>query len=301
LPRNGSGTYTTPNSFSAGSTIASAQVNANFTDVGSEITGSLPTNGEKGMSGQFKAASGTVLLPGIAFGADTDCGFYRIGADNVGLAIAGAKVLDISATGVAVTGAFSGNGATPVGAVSDYAGSTAPTGWLLCYGQAVSRSTYSALFAVISTDYGVGDGSTTFNVPDCRGRVVAGQDDMGGTSANRLTGLTDGVNGDTLGGTGGLESTTLAAANLPNTTLTVTDAGHSHNVNYNTNNFSTAGGTTAVTIIGSAGGTSGGGGAVNATTGISVAIDSTARGGAQTAINSVQPTIILNKIIFANA
>lgn len=55
--------------------------------------------------------------------------------------------------------------------VSDFAGTSAPTGWLLCDGTAVSRTTYAALFAVISTVYGVGDGSTTFNLPDGRGRV----------------------------------------------------------------------------------------------------------------------------------
>jgi len=103
---------------------------------------------------------------------------------------------------------------TPVGTVLDYAGATEPAGWLFCYGQAISRTTYAALFTVLSTTYGVGDGSTTFNLPDCRGRVVAGQDDMGGTSANRLTGLTGGVNGDTLGGTGGEEAHTQTIAEM---------------------------------------------------------------------------------------
>jgi microcystin-dependent protein len=90
-----------------------------------------------------------------------------------------------------------------VGMVQDFAGADAPSGWLLCYGQAVSRSTYSALFAKIGTTYGAGDGSTTFNLPDCRGRVAAGKDNMGGTSANRLTAP---VNGDTLGAAGGSET-----------------------------------------------------------------------------------------------
>lgn len=62
----------------------------------------------------------------------------------------------------------------PTGVVVPYAGKTAPSGWLLCQGQAVSRSTYSALFAVIGTTFGSGDGSTTFNLPDLRGRVAVG-------------------------------------------------------------------------------------------------------------------------------
>lgn len=73
----------------------------------------------------------------------------------------------------------------PVGCVMDFAGVTAPSGWLLCFGQAVSRTTYTALFQAIGTAYGVGDGSTTFNVPDCRGRARLGLDNMGGAAANR--------------------------------------------------------------------------------------------------------------------
>jgi microcystin-dependent protein len=76
--------------------------------------------------------------------------------------------------------------ANPTGAVIAFAGSSAPTNWLLCYGQAVSRTTYAALFAVVSTTYGVGDGTTTFNLPDLRGRGIAGVDNMGGSDAGRI-------------------------------------------------------------------------------------------------------------------
>lgn len=62
----------------------------------------------------------------------------------------------------------------PTGTVFHYAGSTAPSGWLLCDGSAVSRTTYAGLFASISTTFGTGDGSTTFNVPDTRGIFVSG-------------------------------------------------------------------------------------------------------------------------------
>jgi microcystin-dependent protein len=78
-------------------------------------------------------------------------------------------------------------GRMPTGAILDFAGTTPPDGWLLCYGQAVSRTTYATLFGVISTTWGTGDGVTTFNLPDCRGRVAAGKDDMGGVSAARLS------------------------------------------------------------------------------------------------------------------
>jgi Phage Tail Collar Domain len=62
----------------------------------------------------------------------------------------------------------------PTGIVAAFAGAAAPAGWLLCDGSAVSRATYSALFAVIGTTYGAGNGSTTFNLPDLRGRAVYG-------------------------------------------------------------------------------------------------------------------------------
>ena len=64
--------------------------------------------------------------------------------------------------------------AVPVGSMQAFAGSSAPTGWLLCNGTTASRTTYSNLFSVIGTTYGVGDGSTTFGLPDMRGRVPMG-------------------------------------------------------------------------------------------------------------------------------
>lgn len=62
----------------------------------------------------------------------------------------------------------------PSGVVKAFAGSTAPDGWLLCNGQAVSRSEFAALFAVIGTTYGGGDKSTTFNVPNLQGKMIIG-------------------------------------------------------------------------------------------------------------------------------
>lgn len=107
-------------------------------------------------------------------------------------------------------------GAAPIGSGMDYWGSTAPSSnYVFAYGQALSRTTYATLFARLGTTYGTGDGSTTFNVPDKRGRVTAGKDDMGGSSANRLTDQSGGLNGDTLGDTGGSETHTLTIAEMP--------------------------------------------------------------------------------------
>lgn len=111
---------------------------------------------------------------------------------------------------------------TPPGTVAAFAGDevSTPVGWLLCNGQAVSRTTYAGLFGVIATTYGVGDGSTTFNVPDMRGRVALGRDNMGGTPANVVTN----AQADTLGGALGAETVTLIEANLPAHTHSYNDS-----------------------------------------------------------------------------
>lgn len=74
---------------------------------------------------------------------------------------------------------------SPAGMVAAFAMSTEPTGWLECDGSAISRSTYSLLFAQIGTTWGVGDGSTTFNIPDLRGEFIRGWDNGKGTDSGR--------------------------------------------------------------------------------------------------------------------
>jgi microcystin-dependent protein len=90
----------------------------------------------------------------------------------------------------------------PTGTVSQFAGSAAPTGWMLCDGSAISRSVYSDLFGVVGTTYGAGDGSTTFNLPDLRGRVAVGQFPSGKTQVA------------TLGNNEGLNSTNASKRNI---------------------------------------------------------------------------------------
>lgn len=101
----------------------------------------------------------------------------------------------------------------PTGAVTMYGASTAPTGWLLCDGTAVSRTTYAALFTAISTTYGVGNGSTTFNLPNLKGKVPVGRD-----SADTAF--------DVLGETGGAKTHTLTTSEMPSHTHTQT--AHTH-------------------------------------------------------------------------
>lgn len=131
---------------------------------------------------------------------------------------------------------------SPVGSLVDWAGGGDPTPvsgsikWLLADGRAVSRTTYALLFTNLSTTYGVGDGSTTFNLPDLRGRVSVGPDTMGTAqgAASRL------ASNNTRGAVGGAETFTLGVSNIPQFTPAGTIApvaGHSHTVNSHTHDY----------------------------------------------------------------
>lgn len=98
----------------------------------------------------------------------------------------------------------------PLASGIDYWASTAPnSAFAFPYGQAISRTTYATLFSLIGTTFGTGDGSTTFNLPDKRGRISAPGDTLGGGSNVGLVGLT------AVGATGGVSTNTLLANNLP--------------------------------------------------------------------------------------
>ena len=91
---------------------------------------------------------------------------------------------------------------TPVGVITAYAGDTAPNGWLLCDGSAVSRTTYANLFSVLGTKCGAGDGSTTFNLPNIKGRSLVGVDP-------------DDTDFNVVGATGGEKTHTLTIDEIP--------------------------------------------------------------------------------------
>lgn len=319
---------------------------------------------------QMRGPNGTVSLPGYSFASDSDTGWYRIGANNIGISCNGAKVLDIGTSGLGVTGNLTVSGAgsfasltiggetpVPIGAGLDYDGILAPNGWLFRYGQAVDRTTYALLLAKLtitagstrngtttlsSVDvdltglglegakiegsgitngttivsltsttitlsqtasgsgstpirifpHGNGDGATTFNIPDDRGRGNIGRDNMGGTAANRVTNAGSSIVGAQLGAVGGSQNTTLARSDLPNTsvTVTITDPGHQHVQ-------------TVIPAVGFAGGGNNGaiGGAssstASATTGISAAFNLNGNV-TQTTPSRMQPSRVSNKIIF---
>jgi microcystin-dependent protein len=182
----------------------------------------------------------------------------------------------------------------PVGTIMYWPGASAPSKWLLCYGQEISRATYSELFNRLGTTYGAGDGDTTFALPDLRGRVAAGHDLAGGISGNRLTSPVD---GDTLGAAGGAQDVQVTASHVPPLSGNAAEAGsHTHSMNNSTN----------LTRFHGAGGSSwtGSGRASDAFANPSVnsggAHSHTVvvnAGGGQTH-NNVQPTIIMNYCIY---
>ena len=170
------------------------------------------------------------------------------------------------------------------GEIKPFAGATVPKGYLLCFGQAISRTAYAGLFAVLGTTYGAGDGSTTFNLPDLRSVVVGGLGNMGGTER----GLLNSQIASTLGATGGTQQESASVSGSASVSVSVTVGGSlSGNITTAGSNF--GGGFFVGASVGdqvSVSGTLGGGGSGSGSISGSTAI-----------VTNVQPTIILNQMI----
>lgn len=184
---------------------------------------------------------------------------------------------------------------TPTGVVQAYSGDTAPSGWLMCAGTAgttVTQAAYPALWAVLTNNgatYPFGGSGTTTYTPDLRGRAPFGKDNMGGTTASRITAAGSGITGTTLGASGGVEIHTLTTAQMPSHTHTQ-DA-HSHGPPPGASNYITDGGGSAWMQ------SSGSFGTFNAranTAGATATNQNTGGGGAH---QNTPPAIILNYII----
>jgi microcystin-dependent protein len=187
MPYNGSGIYSLPVGYFVqnGDTLEPSQHNPIFEDVAQALSSVLLRSGVAGMTGNLPMAGNKIT----DLGAPTN--------PNDAVRLQDAQLL-----------------AVPVGAGMDFWGGTAPTNFMFAYGQAISRTTYATCFAQLGTTYGAGDGSTTFNLPDKRGRASFGKDNMGGVAAGRLTTGDGRIAGNTLGAVGGLETHTLTTAQL---------------------------------------------------------------------------------------
>jgi microcystin-dependent protein len=171
------------------------------------------------------------------------------------------------------------NALCPPGTVISYISSSTPAGWLLCDGSAYSRVEYLNLFKIIGTTYGAGDGTTTFNVPDLRGRTTIG------------FGAGAGLTNRDMAVSGGAETHTLTTAEMPSHNHDITDPGHTHSYVNNVNDQNTDNAFSTETAADSAD--------LAQTTGTSttgITINNTGGGGAH---NNMQPFVVLNYLIKA--
>jgi microcystin-dependent protein len=287
MPRDANGNHSLPPGYLAvqGQTVQPSNHNPPLEDISSSLTGSLPRDGSAAMTAPIKLPDGTSSAPAVTFASEPTLGMYRKAAGT--LAIAGGVLSGMAPIGL---------GPLP------WTLSTAPAGWVFCKGQTLLRASYPDLWTAAQAEitagssfYNTGDGSTTFGVGDCRGRVVAGRDD----SSGRLTGFVS------MGAAGGTEKTTLARSDLPNVAPTFTGTSGTVNVTSSISNIAT--GTTIPTHDGA------GGAYTSVSNANFVAVSSSGSftpsgtvaslngGVTQTAFNNVQPTIATNMILFAGA
>jgi microcystin-dependent protein len=248
------GVYSLPAGYLAvtGATIQASQHNPPLEDIAAALTGRLSRDGTAAMVGPLQAALGTVGAPGIVFSTDPTTGLYKTTA-GIGVSVGGTKVAEFTAAGLA-------SGVWFPGMILPFTGTAAPSlPWVLPFGQTLSRTTYGGLWAFAqieiaagNTSYNNGDGSTTFGIPDMRGRMPVGWDKMGGSAAGRLTTAGSGIDGTTLGTAGGAQSVAMALANLIQHNHSITDPGHSHGLNFTyggggaPGNYNTGGGVQAL-------------------------------------------------------
>lgn len=254
------------------------------TGVGSNLLSTTSSNVyalEGGLAGAnaaiaLKAPSASPTFTGSAT-FDTNTFYVDATNDRVGV-LTTAPGYSLDVRGTANVGALTATSISiiPSGAIIMFGANTAPSGWLVCDGTAVSRTTYSSLFTTIATNYGVGDNTTTFNLPDFRGRSPYGVDALqsitiGGTTAGKInssyqnsTGTGTTGSGTTGSGTTGTSATAITAttsnattttASSTSTGTTATGTGTIPALTYSTGTGSTGTGTTGGSTTGGGTGT----------------------------------------------
>lgn len=254
MSRNGSGVYATPNTFAALATITASGFNQNFSDLASEITNSLAADGQTSMIGPIKAATGAADTPSYTFSADTNTGFYRADADQIGVAVGGVNVATFTSTGISNFWT-TGDAKLTLKTVAD-------VGWIMIndgtIGSASSGATtrahedvsdlYTLVWNGISDTYAPVTGGRGANaaadfaankpmaMPKALGRALI----IAGTGAT--------LTARALGQTVGAETHALITAELAAHSHGVNDPGHSHSgqVGGSSGNVSTGGGPSVV-------------------------------------------------------
>lgn len=296
MPSDANGVYSLPSGYEAvtGETIQASQHNPPLEDLESAMSARLMRSGVAPMTGPLKIVDGSVGSPAIKFNTDGTSGIYKT-TNGWGVSVGGTKVAEFTSSGVS----------RMIGELVPWARLTAPAGWVLPYGQTLSRTTYADLWTIAQTEiaagntfFNNGDGTTTFGIGDLRGRVVAALDGMGGTAANRLTTTT--MSTGALGGNGGTQTVTLITSQIPSHTHTGTtgseSAVHTHPYEKVTlgGTFNPSGGSSYSVASISTVNTS----SESALHTHGFTTDSAGSGGSH---SNVQPTIICNYILYAGA
>ena len=252
MSRNGSGTYNLPtgNPVTTGTAITSNWGNTTMSDIATALTGSVAADGQTPITGNLQMGNNKIT-----------------GMSDPSAAQDAATKSYVDAGLAALT-------TVPSGSMFIWPTVTSPTGWLICNGSAISRTTYAALYAVIGTTYGVGDGSTTFNLPDLRGRSPFG---VSGSYA--------------LASTGG-SADAVVVSHTHTATSTVTDPGHTHSITGSNDNVQTSN----VVVMGRGSGSPQTANTNTATTGITVATSNASSGVSGTGAN-LSPYLAINFII----
>ncbi len=160
LPFNGSGTFTLAQAaFVPNTPISSSAMNSDLSDIATNgLTNAVTKDGQTTITGPFKGANGSVGLPMYSFGSDTNTGMYRIGADELGLSVGGTKIIDIAATGAAVTGTLSSTGAFSAGGAITATGTISSNGVVLppvAYGATMINGTLVESHAASAATFAV--------------------------------------------------------------------------------------------------------------------------------------------------
>ncbi len=193
MPFNGSGTASPPNppTFPAvsGQTIEAAKFNAIINDLYACLTQCLVKDGQTVITGVLQWAdkpANLEALGAVSLTATQAIDGVKTFSSPPKSAVAASDASELVRKGELDAAVVSLT--LPAGVITPFAGSVAPSGWLMCDGQVVSRLTYAALFAAIGTTYGPGNGYTTFKLPDLRGEFIRGLDAGRGVDAGRWLG-----------------------------------------------------------------------------------------------------------------